>query len=188
MKASRENYIEPVAMLYAKALFEVAVESKQVDSIQAELIELAALLSENAALNQAVASSIFSPEEREKLVVALSEQSQMSPVMTKFFKLLTAKNRVVVIDSIRDAFQLLSDQKKGIMRGTVSTVEALSSAEAAELAKAFTKKLGKQVVLESVTDKEILGGLVVNVQGRTFDGSLKTTIRRLKDTLERQSI
>ena len=108
--------------------------------------------------------------------------------MTKFFKLLTAKNRVVVIDSIRDAFQLLSDQKKGIMRGTVSTVEALSSAEAAELAKAFTKKLGKQVVLESVTDKEILGGLVVNVQGRTFDGSLKTTIRRLKDTLERQSI
>jgi F-type H+-transporting ATPase subunit delta len=179
---------EPVSKLYAKALFELARDKGEVDRVYGDVGELAAVYNETPALRQALRSVTFSLEDRESLVKALCEKMGAHPLVARLTVLLASKGRSQLLPEIRDAFLTLLDESKNVVRGTVTTVEPLNDTETAGLSKAFGKKLDKQVVLDSVIDKEILGGLIVKVQGLTFDGSLKTTIRRLKETLERQSV
>lgn len=188
MKAVSVRKQEPVSKLYAKALFELAQERNELPVVQDNLESFVSVLREQPQLRQALEGYLFSNKEREALVRELGQKLQLHPVVQRFVELLTQKSRVVVIEEVYTAFRDLVDESKGVLRGTVTTVEPLTEAENADLSKAFSQKFNKQVILEPVINKEILGGLVVQVEGKTFDGSLKTTIRRLRETLERQAL
>lgn len=179
---------EPVAKLYAKALFELAVENKDLDRVKQDLTALNEMFQESPRLYEALSMVMFSDVEREKIADEVAEKSQLHPLLQRFLKLLVQRNRVPQLPAICASFREFVDTSNGTIRGTVTTVENLSQNEVAELSQAFAKKLNKKVILEPVVNKEILGGLVVNIQGLTFDGSLKTTLRRLQENLERQSI
>lgn len=188
MKSGTLKKQEPVSKLYAKALFEFAQERNEISVIQENFTAFVEAVRTQPELRQALSTYLFSTQEREILARELCKTMQLNSVVQKFIELLTVKNRIALIDDVYAAFRELVDESQGVVRGTVTTVEPLSDAEAADLQNAFSKRFNKQVRLEPVIDKEILGGLVVKVEGMTFDGSLKTTIRRLRDTLERQAL
>ncbi len=188
MKSSGTNKREPVARLYAKALFELAREKNELDVVLRDLNSLVDIVRQSPELIQAVSAFMFPVDSRQKLALEVMQKAELSQSITRFVHLLIAKNRFQVIEQICEAFRALVDQSKNTVRGTLTTVDTLSEAETSEISQAFARKFNKQVVLEPVIDKSLLGGLVVQVQGLTFDGSLKTTIRRLRETLERQSI
>ena len=188
MNGSGTKKREPVARLYAKALFELAHEKGELDVVLRDLGSLVEIVQSSPQLIQAVSAFMFPVESRQKLALEVMQKAELSPSILRFVQLLIVKNRFQVIEQIYDAFRALVDQSKNTVRGTLTTVDILSDAETAEISQAFARKFSKQVVLEPVIDKSLIGGLVVQVQGLTFDGSLKTTIRRLRETLERQSI
>lgn len=188
VKAASGKKPEPVSRLYAKALFELAQEKNELEAATQDLGGVVELLRESFMLRQTLESVIFSIEDREKIAAELGKKAGLNPLVQRFMLLLISKNRLPMIESIHASFRELMDESKNIARGTVTTVEPLNDAQKADLAAAFSKKFNKQVELDPLVDKEILGGLVVKVQGLTFDGSLRTTIRRLKENLERQSI
>lgn len=179
---------EPVASLYAKALFELATERGEVEAVQADLAGLVEMLEQSKDLDNALAGFGINSEARTKFINEFADKTQLNSLLTRFINLLVQKNRGSVLNEVFWAYRTLVDQSKNIVRGTVTTVEPMTEVEVTDLSKAFARKINKQVVLDPVIDKEILGGLVVKIQGLTFDGSLKTTIRRLKENLERQSI
>lgn len=174
--------------VYAKALFELAKEKNTLDVVSGELRELNEWTTENKNLKSVLSADIYSASQKTAVWKEISEKISPNPLVSNFIDLLLQKNRFSMFAQIQSEFEALLDQSKGVVRGRVSTVEALSDAEREDLSKAFSKRLGKKVVLESTLDKSLIGGLVVNIQGMTFDGSLKTTIRQLKEKLERQSI
>lgn len=188
MRATSIKKQEPVSKRYAKALYELAHERGEVKVILEDFAGFVEMLRTEPQLEQALSTYVFSTEDREKLMAELSQKMQLHPMVQRFLQLLSGKGRVRLVDQIYIAFRELVDKSNNLVRGTVMTVDALTEAETADLSKAFSRKFNKQVVLEPVIDKEILGGLVVKVEGMTFDGSLRTTIRRLKENLERQSL
>lgn len=188
MKATSGPKPEPVANLYAKALFELAREQGQVDAVYGDLVTLAGQLGESPELRQALVGHALTIESREKIFQELAQKCQVNAMVARLGGLLISRSRMSLLDAVANAFRDLVDESKNTIRGKVTTVAPLSDAESADLTQAFSKKLNKTVVLDPVINKDILGGLIVEVQGLTFDGSLKTTIRRLKENLERQSI
>jgi F-type H+-transporting ATPase subunit delta len=179
---------EPVSKLYAKALFELSKESKQVESVQRSFEDLIHVTREQPDLSTALEAFMFPVADRQKLAAEVATKLELAPLLTRLLDLLISKNRIQILEGVYQAFQEYVDESKNTVRGTVTTVEPLSDSEKAGLSKAFAQRFKKEVVLDSAIDKTILGGLVVNIQGLTFDGSLKTTIRRLRENLERQSI
>lgn len=185
---ARYSASSPIAKVYAKALFLVATERKELEGIQAELSEFVQIVMESENLESVLSSRALLLSERQRLAEQVMEKLGIHPVLKKLFEQLVAKGRVSVLPAIAEALGALVDESKNIVRGTVTTTDPLTEAERNDLTKAFAKKFNKQVVLGQALDKSILGGLIVNIQGLTFDGSLKTSIRRLKETLERQSV
>lgn len=188
MSATQAHKQDPVAKLYATALYQLAVDKNEVDKVKSDLQGVVEMFREQPQFVDALNSVMFSADERARLVTELTKASQVHPLVARTLEILVAKNRITHTAQVYEELRELVDQSANVMRGTVSTVEPLTAGELADLAKAFQKKFNKQVILEPVIDKEILGGLVVKVKGLTFDGSLKTTLRRLRENLERQSI
>ncbi|NOQ41878.1 MAG: F0F1 ATP synthase subunit delta, partial [Desulfuromusa sp.] len=52
-----------------------------------------------------------------------------------------------------------------------------------EIKKSLEKQTGKQVVLNVETDKSLIGGLQAEMGGKLFDGSVKTQLKRIAETL-----
>ncbi|MEW6057935.1 MAG: ATP synthase F1 subunit delta [Bdellovibrionota bacterium] len=188
MNSQRVTQHEPVSKLYAKALFEMSQEKGALEKVQEDFFGLIELVREQPQLKQAFSGFLFSKKERESLAKEFTEKAQLHPLLQRFASLLIEKDRFGLLENVYDSFRELVDESKNTVRGTVVTVEPLTEAEKTDLSKTFARRFNKQVVLEPVIDKELLGGLIVKIQGLTFDGSLKTTIRRLKENLERQSI
>lgn len=182
------NKTSPVAKVYAKALFELSKSSSTLDAVIAEVKELNKFFTDNKQLYNALSSDAFLLTERIKLAVEFCKQVSTSPVISKLVEILVSKGRLSVLAEIESAFLELLDESQGVVRGTVTTVDPLAESEIAELSKTFSKKIGKKVMLNQEINKEILGGLVVDVGGLTFDGSLKSSIRKIKENLERQSV
>ena len=63
-----------------------------------------------------------------------------------------------------------------------SAVE-LTEAEKAALTEKLGKKLGRTIHLECSVDPSLLGGLVVNVDGKVIDGSLKHKLQEIKEVM-----
>ncbi len=180
--------VEPAAKLYAKALFSLAQEQGIQEKIAQELLDFSAFLFESDQLRTILTGQAFSMKERETVLDLMQEKVQLNPLVRRLVGLLVARNRLLLLVAVEKAYRKLWDAEQGLIRGNVTTAETLSDAERQDLEKAFSKKLGKKVLLEQFVEKEILGGLIVSVQGRTFDGSLKTTLTRLTENLERQSV
>ncbi len=180
--------IDPVSKLYAKALYEHALEQGTLDSIFNGYLTFCSEVVGLSELDSALSSPLFSTEEKVALVEEVGKKLETHKEILNFVKVLVSNGRYAQVQSIKSSFQALVDKKQGIVRGSVTSVASLSDAERADLARAFEKKLGKKVVLEQQTDKSILGGLIVRVQGQTYDGSLLTALNRLRESLERQSI
>lgn len=186
--SSNINKIEPVSKLYAKAVFELANEKNELDAVLVDFEKLIEAFEEQPQIMKALSAYMFSNEDREKLGLEILTKMQVHATVSRLVQLMITKNRLELLPSVYTALRNFADRAKGIVRGNVTVVEQLSEAEIADLSKAFGKKLNKQVLLEPSIDKDILGGLVVQIEGKTFDGSVRTALRRLKDNLERQSI
>ena len=85
----------------------------------------------------------------------------------------------------RHTKQLL-DKALGRVRARVRSAVELETEEKQLLVRTFSQLTHKTVEPSFETDAALLGGVVVEVEGRVYDASLKTQLARLGEQLARQ--
>jgi F-type H+-transporting ATPase subunit delta len=80
------------------------------------------------------------------------------------------------------------DQLVGRVRATVTAALPLSEAELAAVRDVLARTVQRKIVLEGRTDPALVGGLVAQVGGTVFDGSLRTQLLRLRDELKQHPV
>ena len=86
---------------------------------------------------------------------------------------------------IAAAYRALFDEARGRATGEVRTAVPMTEDEKQRLAARLGRELGKQVVLEEIVDRTLLGGFVARVGSFVLDGSLDGQLRRLHARLAR---
>ena len=74
----------------------------------------------------------------------------------------------------------MANEDRGIVRVEVITIEELGEQEKENLAKALAKEFKKEIRLSSIIDPSIIGGVVVNVGDKVYDGSIRTKLNVMK--------
>ena len=93
------------------------------------------------------------------------------------------RNREEVIEEIGEEYKRLVYDAKGIAEAEVITAVPLSEEEEKELIAVFQKKIGKTLVISNRVDSDILGGLIVRIGDRLYDGSLTNKLKRFRKQL-----
>ncbi len=97
--------------------------------------------------------------------------------------LLIDRQRVHYLSKIAELYQSLADEMNQTLRADLYLATALSAYLIKELEDKFCQILGKRVIVEVKIDPTILGGAIVKVENRIWDGSLKGRISRLREKL-----
>ena len=172
-----------LAKRYARALFLVGKEEDAVDAFGAVLTEVAGVFEAEAAVRDGLTNPLYPVEVREKVMDYLADQAQASPVMRNFLRLLVQKKRVAILPEIAAAYGRMVDEDRNVCRGRIVTAMEMDPELEAQVKATLEKITGKTVIVTTEVDPSILGGLVAQVGDVVLDGSLRTQLDELKESI-----
>jgi F-type H+-transporting ATPase subunit delta len=167
-----------VARRYATALFGVAEEQHTLEQTAAEL-QLLGAVAADPQIAAALANPLLSASARRGLAGTIADTVKLSPTTRNFVSLLADHRRLDHLVGIAGEFARILDHSLQRVRATVTSAVPLADAQRQALIAAFERKLGRTVLAESRVDPQLLGGIVVDVEGTVYDGSVRTQLRTL---------
>ena len=173
-----------LALRYASALYQIAEENKSQDKVFNDLRSLDQLF-EKENFSEFLNSPIVKSAHKEEALAAALKDSDVCEEVKNFVLLLAKKNRLTVFHEITHALQEKVDNANGVTRGSVLSASVLSPEERSKIEDIVSKFKKKRVILSYLEDPKLIGGLVAQVGGHTFDDTLTTHLRRIKEDLNR---
>jgi F-type H+-transporting ATPase subunit delta len=170
-----------VARVYAEALYSAAAEHKQEAEILAELNELQAALRKDPRLEAFVAGRGLSRERRHAILRAF--EGRASEVFVNFLYVLNEHDRTDALEAVIAAYQDLFDQRTGRMRVSVQSAIPLDEQHMERLRENLRKSFGKEPVLSTRVNPDLLGGLVVQADGWLYDSSVRSRLENLRQQI-----
>lgn len=172
------------AKRYAQAMIEVAAEADAIDKIGADLAGFAALMNEHdGLLGDALRSPVFTAEERRSVLDGVLPKLDLHPLSANLLNLTNDKGRLGLVDQIARAYGDLADERAGRLRVIVQTAEPLTKKLEEEIRKALAAATGKQIVLQTEVEPQLIGGMVARVGGKVYDSSIRTRLQQIKGAL-----
>lgn len=168
-----------VADRYARAIFELGVESGQLDSLSKQIANAAQVYGESAELRAVLDNPLVAEEAREALLRELSTRLGLNETATNALRLIARRRRLSVLGDIARRLGALSDEKAGIVRATVVTAVPLPEDIYTQLKSKIEAHTKKRVVLDRKQDPSLIGGIVTHIGDNTIDGSIKGRLDRL---------
>ena len=111
--------------------------------------------------------------------VAGSPGRRSDSTFGKFIQLVALRDRLDEMPGIDHWFLRFQDEAAGRVRLKVCSPEQLSTEASDSIIRTFSKVAGKEILAETTLDPSLLGGAVVELEGRVFDGSIKTKLARM---------
>ncbi len=172
-----------ISIRYARALLKLAEENKQIDQFGSELATMAGLLEREDFLRQLLDSPTFSQQKKTAILHDIAEALDLSEQMRSFFGLLLNKRRMSFIKQIDVNYRQFADELSGIVRANVKSASKLTKERVEKIRKGLEQQTGKQVMLDVEKDAALIGGLQAEMGGKLFDGTVRTQLKRMADTL-----
>lgn len=170
------------ARRYARAIFAVAEEQGALDQMGAEL-QLLGVIAEDPEIAAALANPLLSATARRGLAVTIADNLKLSPTTRNFISLLADHRRLDQLVGIAREFTRILDRKLNRVRATITSATPLDDAQRQRLIASFEQKFGRSVVAETTVDPQLLGGVVVDVEGTVYDGSVRTQLQSLANRI-----
>ena len=171
-----------VSRRYAKALFALAKDSNTLQPAADQLLRLAAVAADPA-MGPVLRSPMLSVSRRHELAEMLARELTLSDLLARFLQLLADHQRLGELPAIADRYQQLLDAQLGRVRLTIRSAAPLDAKQEADIVSAFATLTGRQVISRVILDGELLGGVVAEVEGKVYDGSVRTQLDRIAKEL-----
>lgn len=175
-----------VASRYARALADVAFSGRSAstpDEIGAQLAQFEQVLGESAELRTVMATPAISHSAKVKVAERLSAQLGLGETARNFLNVAIQHGRIAMLSTIRQSYNSLIDERRGIQQVTVRSAMELTPDQTSALEQKLAAMIGKQVRCAYSVDASLLGGLVVRVGSQVYDGSVRGRLSELAATL-----
>ena len=171
------------ARRYANALFSLARDDDEIQTVRDQLAGMDQLLHDNTELRRRLFQPLHPVAERRAVLIGVCERAGLSRTVRNFFSYLIQQRRLVDFDGIRAEYERLADEAAGRLRAELLSASAIDDQQRERLKAALARRTGKQIDLTVRVDPTLLGGAIATVGGMVFDGSLKTQLTQLRSTL-----
>ncbi|HET7580233.1 MAG TPA: F0F1 ATP synthase subunit delta [Bacillales bacterium] len=169
-----------VTSRYAEALFEVAEEHGKLDEIEEQLQAVVQAFHDEGVV-KGFLNPRFDSEEKKNWINALS--GTVEDQVVNFLKVLVDHHREELLADILKGYTAIVNEKRGVVEATVTTAAPLADAEKQKLTERFGKVLNKTVRLNEKVDRNLIGGILIRVGDRVYDGTVAGKLSRFKRSL-----
>jgi F-type H+-transporting ATPase subunit delta len=177
-----------IARRYAKALLSIGREDGQAETYKQELGGFVKLLDEQQELEMAISNPLYDEEGRKRVLQAVVERTGVSQVMKSFLSLLFEKGRIQYLRDIHGFYEKLTDELANIVRADLVSATDFSDETIERIRSALAQKTGKNVKMDVSVDPALIGGAVTKIGDLVLDGSVRTQLKSLKESLQRSEV
>jgi len=168
------QYCTSVVGLYSNALFNYLVKSNLLESASKEVVEFSKFLDNNELLVKNLSAPIYSETERTKLLKNLSQVLNLSPALSNLLFLLAKNERLALLPKIFTDFARKVDEHNGYKNIVVTVACKLSNSEQKIIEEKLEEFFKTKVHIDFKIDPEIVGGLVIKIDDKMYDSSIKS--------------
>jgi len=174
-----------VSRRYAKALILIGQEDGQAEQYNTELGSVVELFDTQEGFETALINPLYNKNDRKKVLEAVLAATDFSAIMKSFLILLFDKGRIGFLREIASYYKDLADELKGVVKASIVSATELSSEAVEKIKESLSKKTGKTIVLNVKQDPSLIGGVVTKIGDLVMDGSVKTQLMNMRETLKK---
>jgi len=173
------------AQRYAGVLFEVATDRDEVEAVSEGLEWLVRLVREVDEFRSIWLHPVLGGELKMEILDPVLED--LDSLVRDFTALLVQRSRESILEDIRDAYEDMCLQARGITRVQAYSAQALDEDTRGELARGLSRLGYEEVVIDERHDPSLLGGLMVRIGDLKIDGSLRRRLDDIDEALSRDA-
>jgi F-type H+-transporting ATPase subunit delta len=171
-----------IATRYATALAEVLSSDKADTTPQAALDQLRDLqgtLEAAPELRTLFLAPSVDAGSKKRLAATIGERIGFSKSVRNLVFVLLDNRRITLLPELIAAFEQWFDEKQGLSRISVTSAAPLLDDQRASLIDRFKRLTGREIHASFQLDETLLGGVVVRVGSKLYDGSLSSQLQML---------
>ncbi|HEV7301349.1 MAG TPA: ATP synthase F1 subunit delta [Tepidisphaeraceae bacterium] len=173
---------DPVGATYAKPLLQLATEQNQAAQVGEELAQIAEIVRQNKTFGLYLSDPGISNDERNATLTRVFG-GKVSPLLHNFLGVLNHRGKLRYLSQISKAYERLLEDQLGNIEVDVTTAQKLSPEQVEVVRQRVSAALGKNAIVHQYVDESILGGLMVRVQDKLIDASVRYQLQAMKQQL-----
>ena len=166
--------------VYAKAVMSVSKEAGKMEQVLDELDSFTDAMSKLNSVRQALESPRVATPEKLEIIDKIASSAKCSDEFRRFLKVLIEKGRFDCLFAVRQSAQKMYQDMAGQVEAKVITAEEIDDQLRNKIAKKLSTFLGKDVLVKTSVDPDIIGGMVVRVGDTVFDSSVANELKRVR--------
>jgi F-type H+-transporting ATPase subunit delta len=170
------------ATAYARSLIELAGDQNQAQEIGDELVGIQEAIDATPGFDHLLVNPAVGEGGRVP-ILARAFEGKVHPLMWNFLRLLNAKNRLGLLRQIGEVYADLLDEKFGKVEVDVTVAHRLDDQELEQVRVAVGEALKRDAVVHQYVDESIIGGLVIRVQDKLIDTSVRAQLAAMKQKM-----
>jgi F-type H+-transporting ATPase subunit delta len=177
-----------VAVVYAQALIGAAESRGQTELVREEFDSLARDVLDALPNLEGVLASGFVEVEHKLAMLEKALGGRASPIFLNFLKVVARHERLDLLRLIHVAFGQEYDRLRGRVHVLVASADPIDANTEQRIAREIRTRMNLEPVLDKQVHPELIGGVVIRVGDRVFDGSVATQLARLREKMLHRSV
>jgi F-type H+-transporting ATPase subunit delta len=170
--------MEEIAQVYARALFQVAKEHNELDTVREQLGAFTDTLNDNREVAIFFFSPYFSTNEKKAGLQRMLTGAE--PIFMNFLEALLERHRMPAIFRIRVAYEQMWEEENRLLPVQVTSAVELDEQTVNSIGERIGQQTGRKIELSSEVDDSIIGGIVLRVGNVILDASIRNRLEQLR--------
>jgi F-type H+-transporting ATPase subunit delta len=166
-----------------EALIETAQRENKTKKVTNDIVSFYNVITADETLKKILGSSAYETSERISIIDDLGERAGFDKLVTNFVSLAVELDKFKTLLKSKQSILRRLRKASGISRAEITFGENPSDSDLKKITEGLEKLTGDEVEIEVKIDPAIIGGIIVKVEDRVFDGSIKTQLERIRDIL-----
>ena len=181
--SKNKGFSDTSANRYSLALYELANESNIISKVEENSDSLQKLISINKEFNSLIKDPTMSQDNLKNVINKISENFDLEILFKNFLNFLISKRRFFYVEKILKSFNEICSEKRGELKAEIRSAKELSQEEINKITEELSSNFKSKIKLNYNHDKDLIGGLVVQVGSTMIDTSIKNKLQQIENKM-----
>ena len=181
--SSNKSFSSETANRYALALYELAKENSELDTVEKNVKELLAIYNTSIDLKNFIKNPTQSQSSQLEVLNKMSVEMSLSKIIKNFLSILVTKRRIFFLNTIFLNFLSLVSKKRGELNASLISSKNLTNEELKNLNTELSQAIGTTVAFNYKVDENLIGGLKMQIGSLMVDTSIKNKLKKYEQIM-----
>ena len=181
--STNKSFSSETANRYALALYELAKENLELESVEKNVNEFLTVYKTSEDLKNFIKNPTQSQSIQLEILDKISAQMNLSKIIKNFLSVLVIKRRIFFINKIFLNFLSLASKQRGEIKASLISSKNLTREELDTLNKELSQTTGTPIAFDYKVDENLIGGMKMQIGSLMIDTSIKNKLKKYEQTM-----